>query len=334
MLPGPVSSYHFVYLCTGSINRPGGTGRITKIHYASDGTTVDSLDVKYVVSSGCDTFLDLSLVKPQQQQESTGRRPRRNANIFQRARNKIASKTKQAIKKAHTPAKPAKKGRGKRFGRRRLPPKPTFRPSTSPTVALSPSQPSPMIPSEIVVDRQNDSPASAFTPMGPPACLPPRDDTTVKTTSLLCGQAATISSPPLTTTTSRNLGAGDFTTESESLNDQVRVSLKLRDAFDESLQKATQFVGEIVYGRPNQPPNDERHSNKQNDDDNKEEKEKLDRFCNLLTEILQNGDGMCQEADVVQELSQYYEANETEILLDQLCTQDKIMKTDGFIFNV
>jgi hypothetical protein len=61
------------------INRPGGTGRITKIHYASsnDGCSspvVEGLDVKYTVYSGHDLHLDPDLVMPHVELESRSRR--------------------------------------------------------------------------------------------------------------------------------------------------------------------------------------------------------------------------------------------------------------------
>ena len=61
------------------INRPGGTGRITKIHYADQDVLrtpsfVIGLDVKYTVNSGHDLHLDPELVKPHVELETRGRR--------------------------------------------------------------------------------------------------------------------------------------------------------------------------------------------------------------------------------------------------------------------
>ena len=59
------------------INKPGGCGKITKIHYgAVDGTTVESLDVKYVVGSGSEKELDPGVVFPYETLERTGRQRR------------------------------------------------------------------------------------------------------------------------------------------------------------------------------------------------------------------------------------------------------------------
>jgi hypothetical protein len=58
------------------INKPGGCGKITKIHYGADRTTVESLDVKYVVGSGSEKELDPGIVFPYENLERTGRQRR------------------------------------------------------------------------------------------------------------------------------------------------------------------------------------------------------------------------------------------------------------------
>jgi hypothetical protein len=58
------------------INKPGGCGKITKIHYGVDGRTVESLDVKYVVGSGSEKELDPGIVFPYENLERTGRQRR------------------------------------------------------------------------------------------------------------------------------------------------------------------------------------------------------------------------------------------------------------------
>ena len=73
------------YLCVySSINRPGGHGRITRVHYLnndSSGGVVQSLDVKYTVTGGSDLHLDPDLVKPHQELSRQGR-SRRSRDFF------------------------------------------------------------------------------------------------------------------------------------------------------------------------------------------------------------------------------------------------------------
>ena len=65
-----------------SINRPGGHGKITKLHYgttSTDGTTtptgvVTAVDVKYTITGGFDRQLDVQFVEPWQELDRTNRR--------------------------------------------------------------------------------------------------------------------------------------------------------------------------------------------------------------------------------------------------------------------
>lgn len=67
------------------INRPGGTGRVTKIHYSvvddRQAPVVVGLDVKYTVTSGHDRNVSPMLVEPHVELEVRGRRPSRNTPV-------------------------------------------------------------------------------------------------------------------------------------------------------------------------------------------------------------------------------------------------------------
>ena len=62
------------------INRPGGVGRITKIGYCNQGF-VETVDVKYIVGTGCDTKVDLDFIKPHSELERTSR-SRRGRDLY------------------------------------------------------------------------------------------------------------------------------------------------------------------------------------------------------------------------------------------------------------
>jgi len=84
------------------INRPGGVGKITKLHYSNG--FVESLDVKYLVGSGNDAKLDLDFVEAYEPLEATGR-SRRGRDLY------TASPAKRGVSPddADRPAKKAKK---------------------------------------------------------------------------------------------------------------------------------------------------------------------------------------------------------------------------------
>ena len=63
------------------INKPGGCGKITDIHFGTDGTTIESLDVKYIVGVGAEKELDPALVFPYRGLDRGGRK-RRGRDFF------------------------------------------------------------------------------------------------------------------------------------------------------------------------------------------------------------------------------------------------------------
>jgi hypothetical protein len=93
------SSYFFRSAIAPRINRPGGTGRITQIHYAMaedcvTGTpVVEALDVKYTVYAGHDHHLSPDLVQPHVELESRGRRQRGGQIVAAAAENENPNRT-------------------------------------------------------------------------------------------------------------------------------------------------------------------------------------------------------------------------------------------------
>ena len=62
--------------CTCSINKEGGCGRITHIHYSEDGVHVEALDVKYVLTGRTDASIDPAIVSAFNTLQRGGRKRR------------------------------------------------------------------------------------------------------------------------------------------------------------------------------------------------------------------------------------------------------------------
>lgn len=86
------------------INRPGGVGKISKLHYSNG--FVESLDVKYVVGGGSDAKLDLDFVEAYEPLEANGR-SRRGRDLYS------ASPAKREVSQDATDRQPAKKQKKK-----------------------------------------------------------------------------------------------------------------------------------------------------------------------------------------------------------------------------
>ena len=100
------------------INRPGGVGKITKLHYSNG--FVESLDVKYIVGCGTDTMLDLDFVLAYEPLESNGRS--RHGREFYTA---SPAKRSEAADDSVRPLKKAKKQQNTEKGEEhKAPPKP------------------------------------------------------------------------------------------------------------------------------------------------------------------------------------------------------------------
>mmetsp|Transcript_419 Transcript_419/g.749 ORF Transcript_419/g.749 Transcript_419/m.749 type:complete len:390 (+) Transcript_419:176-1345(+) len=88
------------------INRPGGVGKITKLHYSNG--FIESLDVKYLVGSGSDTNLDLDFIEAYEPLESNGR-ARRGRDFYTASPAKRGASREKQGKDKDRPAKKAKK---------------------------------------------------------------------------------------------------------------------------------------------------------------------------------------------------------------------------------
>lgn len=84
-----------------SINRPGGTGRITCIHRDDDGD-VEGLDVKYVVETGTDTLLDPILVKISSLEQKRQRRTKNASDKVHKISPVSLSPKRQVGKENHS----------------------------------------------------------------------------------------------------------------------------------------------------------------------------------------------------------------------------------------
>jgi hypothetical protein len=193
LLNQPTPCFYFIfYRLDRSINRPGGIGRVTNIHYVTDSNgktpVIEGLDVKYTVYTGHDFNLDPDLVQPHEELETRGRRRRTtvepemmdtendqpNQQPQQRGRSKNhaakkpkedaapAKKPKSAAAK-HAPAKkktPTKQQPQKVNVRKKKGPQRVFAAIVQaavspPTIASLPPKET-AIPREIIIDPSND----------------------------------------------------------------------------------------------------------------------------------------------------------------------------------
>jgi len=116
------------------INKPGGCAKITKVHYAVNGSHIESLDVKYVLGGGFEKEIDPAIVSPFETLERGGRK-RRGRDFFMDRADDVVKKVKQAFKsnnKAGATKKAKTKGQ----------PKKTNDHSTSPSTPVTPEHPS------------------------------------------------------------------------------------------------------------------------------------------------------------------------------------------------
>jgi len=95
-------------LFTCRINRPGGCARITKVHYAKDGRSVQSVDVKYVVGNGSEKEIEPSLMRPFETLERDGRK-RRGRDFLMAQADEVVKKVKHAISQQQQQKKTTKR---------------------------------------------------------------------------------------------------------------------------------------------------------------------------------------------------------------------------------
>ena len=117
-----------------------------------------------------------------------------------------------------------------------------------------------------------------------------------------------------------------------------RVQPTLRDVFDNEKKKASQFVGDVVQDYTNEESGESTKylSIREN---------RLIRFRSLLSDVLIDSDGMIQSENIANELRNFssqssnddafdFTQHEVEAFVSELCTQNKIMQTEGWIYNI
>jgi hypothetical protein len=121
------------------INKPGGCAKITKVHYATDGLHVESVDVKYVLGGGFEKEIDPAIVSPFETLKREGRKRRGRDFLMGRAED-VVKKVKQAMSNKKTTTAAQKDSQ---------PPVPNTRTtaeqrdhSTSPSTPVTPEHPS------------------------------------------------------------------------------------------------------------------------------------------------------------------------------------------------
>jgi len=119
------------------INKPGGCAKITKVHYATDGLHVESIDVKYVLGGGFEKEIDPAIVSPYESLKREGRKRRGRDFLMDRA-DEVLKKVKQAMSQKKTAG--ATKRNSGAAAANRTPAQPDH--STSPSTPVTPDHPS------------------------------------------------------------------------------------------------------------------------------------------------------------------------------------------------
>lgn len=127
--------------------------------------------------------------------------------------------------------------------------------------------------------------------------------------------------------------------EVDVLSPRARVSL--RDIYDQERKNATNFIGDVVKMSSLPSTRNEPSSSNKVAAMNTA---RLNEFRSLLNDFLHESDGMVQSANLANQLAQFsmssgcstFDFTETEVdlYLTQLCVQNKIMQTEGWIYNI
>jgi hypothetical protein len=392
------------------INRPGGTGRITKIHYASNGFTVESIDVKYTVSSGFDHHLSPDLILVHQELDSRSRRrvkpdkidtttgAENEPNIKRRSNSKIKKTTGgggklSSAKKRSTP--PTKKKVPKTRSARkvlqqivhavsprkgsRAPPTPKQSDPRTPTATgLSHNT---GVPREIFIhitsgalepnslDSQSrpsiSTSLSDYSPLGvdgvesQPIAPNSNSKMVCHSEKARVGKSfdhehdpmdieingnASKSCSPRSERPAKVLATGSyFHDESGSCHEEIHGSsnphMNLLGVFDHGIKKAHRFIGDLVSGSKSKDKNKDCTDSSEAGDHTV----RLNHFQTLLSEVLFNCDGMLDDTMVGEEMRAYaahsgddcdFTEQEIKGFLSQLCTQNKIMRSQGMLYNL
>jgi hypothetical protein len=117
--------------------------------------------------------------------------------------------------------------------------------------------------------------------------------------------------------------------------------VSLRDVYDQQVKKASRFIGDVVKGyNRTESKTVPLLSNKNLCVEN----DRLTKFRTLLNDYLYESDGMVEVAGVADKLAKFaetsrdfifaYTKTEVDLYLKELCAQNKIMQTEGWIYNI
>jgi hypothetical protein len=167
-------------------------------------------------------------------------------------------------------------------------------------------------------------------------CYLMENEESVKSPKKKSGQAK--APPPVDAVAHVNSSSYDDESVASKEKAAARVHLSLREVFDNGVKQASQFIGDVVNGaaKPKEPTHD---TSQADVDDNR-----LNQFRAFLNEVLLNSDGMVEVTTVADQMLEYaaqagdltfdYTDDEVNNYLTQLCAQNKIMRTEGWIYNI
>jgi hypothetical protein len=114
----------------------------------------------------------------------------------------------------------------------------------------------------------------------------------------------------------------------------------LREIYDQERKKAVNFIGNVVKGSSIPSIRHETSSNEFSTLNTN----RLNEFRSLLNDYLHESDGMVQSANLADQLAQFslssgcnvfdFAETEVDLYLSHLCGQNKIMQTEGWIYNI
>jgi hypothetical protein len=112
----------------------------------------------------------------------------------------------------------------------------------------------------------------------------------------------------------------------------MRANPTLRDVYDNEVKIASKFVGTVVHGQINVKSDESIHNRR------------LNRFRSLLNDFLSDSDGMIESENLAHSLRKFaqssfddvfdYTEHDVEEFVSELCAQNKIMQTEGWIYNI
>jgi hypothetical protein len=117
-----------------------------------------------------------------------------------------------------------------------------------------------------------------------------------------------------------------------------RANATLRDVYDHEVKKAARFIDGVVQGHIKVNLHDESNDEISNGN------ARLNKFRTLLNDFLFDSDGMIEVQNLAYNLSKFaksssdgtgdYSDRDVETFLTELCAQNKIMQTEGWIYNI